>query len=48
MNKMQILLRQQTMVKTLGIMMVLAVVNIMFSSCTDEGIAGKTKVSNKV
>ncbi len=48
MNKMQILLRQQTMVKTLGIMMVLAIVNIMFSSCTDEGIAGKTKVSNKV
>lgn len=48
MNKMQILLRQQTMVKTLGIMMALAVVNIMFSSCTDESIAGKTKVSNKV
>lgn len=45
---MQILLRQKTMVKTLGIMMALAVVNIMFSSCTDESIAGKTKVSNKV
>lgn len=48
MNKMQILLRQKTMVKTLGIMMVLAVVNIMFASCSDEGIAGKTKILNKV
>lgn len=48
MNKMQILLRQQTMVKTLGIMMVFAVANIMFVSCADESIAEKTNTLDKV